>query len=166
MQLRELNTGELFRFVDRDGVYEARGNGWFSTVDGYDGGPWYSQPGTYDLVERLQRRNARFWVWWKDGWVKLTLAPGQSLRVACGGQHEEGWSRYSEQWTHTGDRVEREWASEGQDCDGRSAQYGDDYAMLDELAAVGRGEFEEMLAPHWRDLQASQWDEFAELANY
>lgn len=166
MRLRDLSTGELFRFVDRDGVYESRGNGWFSTVEGYDGGPWYSKPEDYDLVERLQRRNARFWVWWRQDWVKITLRPGETLCAGYGGQCDEGWSRFSEQWSHTGLRVEREWVSEGQDCDGRSAQYGEDFAMLDELDAVGRGEFEEMLAPRWQDSQTSQRDEFAELAGY
>ena len=27
--------------------------------------------------------NARFWVWHRGGWVKLTLAPGQSLTSAA-----------------------------------------------------------------------------------
>jgi hypothetical protein len=118
------------------------------------------------LGEDDMRHNARFWVWWNDGWVKLTLMPGQTLAVGYGGPCEEGWSRYSEQWSHVGDRVEREWVSEGRDCDGRLSQYGEDFAWLSELASVGRGEFEEMLAPRWHDSQSSQRDEFAELAGY
>ena len=166
MRLRDLSTGELFRFVNRDGVYESRGSGWFSTVDGYDGGPWYSKPEDYDIVERLQRRNARFWAWWNDGWVKITLKPGQQLSACGGGRSEEGWSQYGESWLHAGDRVERSWFTDGRDCDGRLQHYGDDYALLEDLAPANAGEFEEMLAPRWQDSHTSQRDEFAELAGY
>lgn len=112
------------------------------------------------------RSNARFWVWWNDGWVKLTLKPGVTLAVGYGGPTDEGWSQYSEQWSLTGDRVEREWCSIGRDCDGRLEQSGEDFAWLDDLVAGVAGEFDEVRVPIWRDSQTSQRDEFAELAGY
>ena len=45
MKLRELRTGQhfLFTYANVWTVYEYRGNGWYGTPAGYDGGPWYSE---------------------------------------------------------------------------------------------------------------------------
>jgi hypothetical protein len=42
VRLRELRGGDRFRFADRLGsVWEYRGNGWYGSPKGYDGGPWH-----------------------------------------------------------------------------------------------------------------------------
>lgn len=43
MNLRQLKTGQLFRFADSETEYQYRGDGWFGTEAGYDGGPWSRQ---------------------------------------------------------------------------------------------------------------------------
>jgi hypothetical protein len=41
-RLSSLPTNARFRFPDRAKVYVARGNQWYSSPEGYDGGPWYA----------------------------------------------------------------------------------------------------------------------------
>jgi hypothetical protein len=41
MTIHRLAVGALFRFADRPNIYEYRGNGWYSTPQRYDGGPWH-----------------------------------------------------------------------------------------------------------------------------
>ena len=42
MKLRDLTVGQQFKFEDRPHIiYEYRGNGWYATPTGFDGGPWY-----------------------------------------------------------------------------------------------------------------------------
>lgn len=43
-KLRDLKEGQRFRYAgypDKFAVYVARGNGWYSSEAGYDGGPWH-----------------------------------------------------------------------------------------------------------------------------
>lgn len=40
--LRELGIGERFRFWGELLPLEYRGNGWYGTPRGYDGGPWHA----------------------------------------------------------------------------------------------------------------------------
>jgi hypothetical protein len=39
--LGELKAGTYFRFRGSETVYEARGNAWYGSPGGYDGGPWH-----------------------------------------------------------------------------------------------------------------------------
>lgn len=41
MKLSDLKAGQYFRFTDWNEVYQARGNSWWGTLEGYDGGPWH-----------------------------------------------------------------------------------------------------------------------------
>ena len=57
VRFRDLPTGCRFWFQEPHrgteplcGVYEARGNGWYGTPHGYDGGPWYVEPGADPVV--------------------------------------------------------------------------------------------------------------------
>lgn len=68
-------------------------------------------------------RNARFWVWGPDGWVKLTLKPGQSLTHKSGGPHEEGWSYTDITWQHQGTYLATDQVTNSRDCDGRLDRY-------------------------------------------
>ena len=49
--------------------------------------------------------NARFWIWWNGDWVKITLRPGQSIAMRCGGATDEGFNVESSGYEHDGDRV-------------------------------------------------------------
>ena len=51
LRLRQLEPGDLFRFIGRAyGLLEYRGNGWYGSQAGYDGGPWNS----HDLGELVE----------------------------------------------------------------------------------------------------------------
>ena len=123
--------------------------------------------------------NARFWVFWNGGPVKITLKPGQSLSVSQGRTHEEGWSSESETWEHEGDGVRSSWENDGRDCDGRLTQRGSAFCPLDKLddvvpywlsaedaTAADRETWADVLYPDWQDAERSQYDEYAELAGY
>lgn len=42
MHLRELAVGDTFRWGKMGFLYEYRGNGWYSSPGGCDGGPWHA----------------------------------------------------------------------------------------------------------------------------
>lgn len=81
--------------------------------------------------------NARFWVWYGDSMVKLTLRPDQSVSHHRGGTHDEGWRRSGDVWTHDGDRVTWERYTDGTDCDGR---HGSERVMYCPLGASLKAE--------------------------
>lgn len=118
------------------------------------------------------KRNARFWTFENNGWVKLTLRPSQQLSHGVGGRTDEGWSFYGCTWEHEGDRVSRHWISDGRDCDGRLTHEGHDFALLSELAAVesylmeGEKPEQTVLRPDWHDLERAVFDEYAVAAGY
>ena len=139
------------------------------------------KPEEFYLGDKDTRRNARFWVYWHDGWVKLTLKPEQSLEVGYGRLHDEGWCRYHQSWEHDGDRVLCASTSESADCDGRHSDYDDCECLLENLAAVQHEklcdfsdeypegfmpDFDAPLTPKWEHIKASQYDQFAEAAGY
>jgi hypothetical protein len=110
-------------------------------------------------------RNARFWVWHRGGWVKLTLTPHTVLHHTHGGPTDEGSSWEADKWTHTGDGVEWEWNSWWRDCDGTTEDGGELFAPLDRLAA------EETLSgtmiPDWSKIgRGYHRDQIAEDAGY
>ncbi len=117
--------------------------------------------------------NARFWVWHNSGWVKLTLAPDQTLRTSYGGRTEEGWSRGQDSWSHDGYRIVATHASESCDCDGRLDYYAEVETTIVDLRARDMGaEFPEypenrgIFAPEWTKRLACQRDHEAEKAGY
>lgn len=116
---------------------------------------------------------ARFWVWELRGWVKITLAPGQSLTLRTFSRDEEGWSRYSVTWTHEGTHVRREHGHDGTDCDGRLSGGGAATCHLSRLQAVepyrnSPDEFAPPGRPDWEEEQGRSWqrDARAEMAGY
>jgi hypothetical protein len=44
MLLCHLATNRLFQFSYGGPMYVNRGNGWYGTPGGHDGGPWYTSP--------------------------------------------------------------------------------------------------------------------------
>ena len=118
-----------------------------------------------------EAKTVRFWTFENDDWVRLSLAPGQSVRWSTGGPDEEGWSARGSVWFHAGDRIVRRWWSDGCDCDGRLQRGGSDQAALTELAAepayrnpVFRGRA--IYRPEWVEIDREQRDFYAEAAGY
>lgn len=127
--------------------------------------------------------NARFWVWENDGWIKLTLKPGQTLRYFHGGLTDEGFSHHHQEFEYDADDgvVISRYTSHARDCDGPHDYECDSHCPVSELQArppVKRGDpteygegFEEQFdipvpRPEWRKVSASQRDYYAEAMGY
>jgi hypothetical protein len=108
--------------------------------------------------------NARFWIWHNDGWVKLTLRPGQVFTVVDGGPTDEGYSYTAQVYTHEGDHILRETSTRAADCDGPHEYYADCTAALDALQEYLCDDGTRV--PSWERVRASQRDRFAEDAGY
>lgn len=121
-------------------------------------------------------RNARFWVWHSDGWVKITLKPGQALAHHSYQPGDEGWSSETNQWIHEGSGVRLQWFMDGTDCDGRLTQSGELFCRLINLASVcmfddDRDEQQKrdnagIFVPDWQKVSSGQRDYNAEAAGY
>lgn len=109
-------------------------------------------------------RNARFWIWWNQDWVKLTLKEGQDLHLFESQVEDEGWSSFSVQYTHKGDFVEMQYMSDGIDCDGRLQRGGTSVCDLGQLAS--REMVGGTMAPQWIKAEEHQRDFQAERAGY
>ena len=122
----------------------------------------------------IETPNARFWTFQNDSYVKLTLAPGETLNWYAWARHEEGWASEAESWHHTGDGIEREITTDGRDCDGRLQGLADMFAPLNALRArssdIGSGpaihDGRPVRLPEWGEVRSSHIDEYAELAGY
>jgi hypothetical protein len=114
---------------------------------------------------------ARFWQWVNGDWVKLSLRAGESRTWSRFWHTQEGWSSEGARWTHSGDRVTRQSATDGTDCDGRHEWAGEDECPLDQLAAYkieagGIFAWVPPGIPEWRVIGARHRDHFAEAAGY
>lgn len=116
--------------------------------------------------------NARFWTFENDGWIKITLAPGQSLKCSSTTRDDEGASWRACQWTHDGDGVRRVWGWGGRDCDGYQSENGIDFAALESLHAepIHASEtynLRPIARPAWLQVEPSRCrDQFAEAAGF
>jgi len=116
-------------------------------------------------------RNARFWVWWNDGWVKLSLQPQESVAVYNGGRTEEGWYRSWTTWyRNDGDIVFRRCESEECDCDGRLDHWDLASCPLDNLKLLTPFDQSDIdagiMVPDWTRVVGGQRDHEAERAGY
>ena len=128
-------------------------------------------------------RNARFWTWLNDGWVKITLLPEQTLTHHTGGPTDEGYSYTTLTYEHEGDAVRCEESTAACDCDGRLDRGCESYCRLDDLRQRDMGSVDEcgqwrgdeyvacpenagIFAPSW--IRADRWqrDYAAEAAGY
>lgn len=116
--------------------------------------------------------NARFWVWHRGGWVKLTLAPGQCLTTFAGGETDEGYHCETSTFAHHGEAVVWEWHETGRDCDGRYERGGESFCALSDLAArdahaaLPIRENVGIHAPEWQRATGYRRDHAAEAAGY
>lgn len=117
--------------------------------------------------------HARFWEFVNDGFVKLTLKPGQTLRHSQGGRHEEGWWSRSNTWTFDGAEVVNDMLDDGTDCDGRLSHRYTGACPVEKLYAriqtlpyapdMGNGAIG---LPDWQKVRSGQRDYMAEAAGY
>lgn len=113
-------------------------------------------------------KTLRFWAY-NQGWVRLTLKPGQKMTHVTGGRTDEGWSRTVETWEHTGDGVRRTYLDEGQDCDGYTSQEGVLFCRASEIGAdvLVEDDGNVIPRPNWQEEGPVVCrDAFAEAANY
>ena len=126
-------------------------------------------------------KNARFWTWINDGWVKLTLRPGSTLWWSHYTSHDEGWSSETVEWFLGDDVVTRTTETDGSDCDGRLSRSYVDECGIGELASVPamkQCEYSEEhwdgweidptrpMRPDWQKVRSGQRDYAAEAAGY
>ena len=110
---------------------------------------------------------ARFWIWHREGWVRIKLDPYKSLSFSYGGPTDEGWSRYSETLEHDGTGIVCQYCDDGSDCDGRLTRYGMLRCPLESLKVRDCGlDDAPGLLPQWEQISQRQRDEFAEAMNY
>lgn len=108
---------------------------------------------------------ARFWIWWNDGFVRLKLNPGQSVVAWRGGPTDEGYSRTVETYAYDGAIVSRTIEEDGRDCDGRHEYFWEgfcEFTLLKSRAAEG----EIFGVPAWEETCKGQRDHFAEAMGY
>jgi hypothetical protein len=120
----------------------------------------------------MKEDNARFWVWHRGGWVKLTLTPGQVLSTFQSQQTDEGYCREASTFAHHGETVGCEWYETGRDCDGRYERGGElvcdlaDLAARDAFADFPVRENVGIRAPEWQRAGGYRRDHAAESAGY
>lgn len=117
-------------------------------------------------------KTARFWIWWNESHVRLSLRDGQSLTAYRANQTEEGWESVSATYTREGDTILREVTRDGRDCDGRMTVHDESAAALADLGAgwltreTLNGEDAWITYPKWSTVDSSQRDYAAESMGY
>lgn len=121
---------------------------------------------------RMNPPNARFWVWECDGWVKLTLKPGQTLRYCYGGPHEEGYSYSEQEFEYDADEmvVISRYTNNSRDCDGPLDYRSESHCRIDELQAEPPDTDDPYgprpARPNWQKGESCQRDHYAEAMGY
>src|SRR5215203_4826024 len=103
----------------------------------------------------MKEDNARFWVWHRGSWVKLTLTPGQVLSTFESCRTDEGYHREVSTYAHHGETVVCQWYETGRDCDGRYERGGELFCPLADLAA--RDAFAEFPVRENFGIKAPEW---------
>lgn len=117
--------------------------------------------------------NARFWIWYNDSWVKLTMRPGQVIEFVAGGSTDEGCWSECRSFVMSGPEVRPEYATVTEeccryerDCDGpheESSQYECILHLLQnrDIAVAGAPPL-----PAWQLVDSGQRDHYAEAMGY
>ena len=104
--------------------------------------------------------NARFREWINEGWVTITLSPGEELNWGRGGQTDEGWESTRYSWLLEGGNIHRTIVYDGADCDGRLTRFNECMARVEDISTDGKRRVE------WASFESSQRDYAAEAAGY
>lgn len=165
----------FFENQSRPGMFQL----WEAHPDWRPGDRWHNDESR--LVDEKHNticRNARFWEWINNGWVKITLRPGQSLSHSKYSTDEEGYSAELTSWIHDGDEIRREWNTSARDCDGQISRNGSEVCPISRLASVpamlsdesdSRDYFDHMLIyrADWQTKDKTRvYDAYAEAMNY
>lgn len=113
--------------------------------------------------------NARFWIGHRGSFVKLTIAPYESVTSSASHPTEEGYHAHSETYTHCGDYVEMDFYSHSRDCDGRMESSYIAECPLDNLMSgemYPETDSDVPGVPDWTPKHRSQRDYTAEAAGY
>ncbi len=115
------------------------------------------------------KTRVRFWVWYKDSPVRLTVALNQTVETIDAGPTDEGWYRKDNSYTlELADDgflvVTRKWCDDGRDCDGRLTRYGEDQCTRPQLSEGYEDEEHSIRYPAWQQTRKTrQHDEYAEM---
>lgn len=112
--------------------------------------------------------NARFWVY-HNGWVKLTLKPGQKLNHTFSCLTDEGYVTQAETYSHDGTYVYSDMFETGRDCDG---PYSRSTMVRCHISSLKDNPSEDIFGeiapdrPFWERVDSWQRDIFAEEMGY
>lgn len=114
--------------------------------------------------------NARFWIWWNLGWVKITLRPGQAIDLHAGARTDEGYWRIVERYSYDLDSVvQRDTFEAARDCDGPTEDLRSYACRIEDLKRQPEETDEygwRPARPLWERVSASQRDHYAEAMGY
>lgn len=121
-------------------------------------------------------QNVRFWVSYRNSFVKLTLRPDEQITTYTGSPTDEGYWYERDTYTYITEDSEIQRSSEygGRDCDGTLVHYGED------TCEIGNLEFHKTyrslrepkkypndpLTPQWMRKSAHVYDQYAQAMNY
>lgn len=112
-------------------------------------------------------KTVRFWHMTPSAnWVKLTLRPGKQIQLHSSRFNGEGTSWESDTYYLDGDKVINDWASGGNDCDGRHKSGGTLICSIDKIKSREHWEEKGLMLPQWEKLEQWESDQFAENSNY
>jgi hypothetical protein len=108
----------------------------------------------------------RFWIFYRDGFVRLKLTEDRPLTFGYGGPTNEGWSSFGERYWIEDGTVYRETVEDGRDCDGRMT-----YTRLTRCPFADLKKRQDVAEapggfPSWETISAGQRDEYAEAMGY
>jgi hypothetical protein len=113
----------------------------------------------------MKAKQARFWIDYKGGIVRLKINCGQTLSFSHGGLTDEGYSYTGESYNFDGAAVACDWATNARDCDGRHSHTGSAYCDVARLASGYRDE-SGVTFPAWEHGETEQRDYSAEAMGY
>lgn len=132
------------------------------------GEPASKRPYTCDSI--------RFWIYWREGVVRLTVPRDGTIEIGYGGPTDEGWSHYTETFEHDSydDTLTRTVSIDSADCDGRHShntvtkwRVGGPLCPMYEFASDGEMvELPGVPQPDWELADRFQRDYAAEAAGY
>lgn len=118
-------------------------------------------------------KNARFWIYWNEGFVKLTMRESDEINLFASSAHEEGWSSRYENYTYEDGVVMYHSVLDGRDCDGRLTHESLSTCHVDKLSSRDPYNEESEYCPEvgakfpeWKRKDERQYDEYAVAAGY
>ncbi len=116
----------------------------------------------------MQIKTARFWVWHREGFVRLALRDGDKIEFYQGGPDDEGFAHTATRYSRDGDIINYERHDWGRDCDGAYSTNFENHCPISQLADNNDGGYDGKAPPRpaWTKGEWSQYDESAVRAGY